>query len=191
MWNRSERQWCTSVPWRPRLASRSKPQARRSGLLANAGFKGEMGGTALRGAIAKLLNPSSEAKDILGDLGVTVLDSTGKMRPFATILDELQKGGMAAGDAMKIFGQRAGPGMLALVSQGGDALRDLTGRMEDSTGAAQRMADVQQQGIVGSWTQMLSAASNLAIMLGDKLGPADGVCVRSHYGWIAVVVQGE
>ena len=161
------------------------------GMLANAGFKGEMGGTALRGAITKLLNPSIEAKDILGDLGVTVLDSTGKMRPFASILDELERGGITAGEAMKVFGQRAGPGMLALVSQGGNALRDLTRVMEESEGATQRMAEVMQQGIVGSFTRAKSAASTLSIMIGGELAPmvsklTDGL--TSAAGWMGQAV---
>ena len=52
------------------------------GLLANAGFQGEMGGTALRGAMSKLLNPTKAAQKILDKLGVSAVTSTGALRPL-------------------------------------------------------------------------------------------------------------
>ena len=46
------------------------------GLLANAGFQGESGGTALRGAMTKLLNPTKQAQKILDELGVSAVTVT-------------------------------------------------------------------------------------------------------------------
>lgn len=74
------------------------------GALGNAGIQGSMAGTVLRGAISKLLNPNREATKTLKELGVSTLDSQGKMRPLVDILGELadsgirtdQVGGMSA-----------------------------------------------------------------------------------------------
>ena len=106
------------------------------GLLANAGFQGETGGTALRGAMSKLLNPTKAAQEVLDELGVSAVTSTGDLKPLHDIVGQFEDVGLTAGDAMKIFGQRAGPGMLALVSQGSDALVDLTGELKNAEGTA-------------------------------------------------------
>ena len=142
------------------------------GLLGNAGLQGEMGGTALRGAITKLLAPSKEAADVMAQLGVTATDTSGEMLPLRDVIAQFEGVGLTAGDAMTIFGQRAGPGLLALVSQGSGALSTLTTKLDESGGAAQRMADVQQQGLVGAMTNASSAASNLQIIIGQALTPA-------------------
>src|SRR5690606_33529361 len=55
----------------------------------------------------------------------------------------------------------------ALVSQGGDALRELTGDLEDAGGTAKTMADKQMQGLSGAMLLMKSAAESVAISIGD------------------------
>ena len=122
------------------------------GLLANAGFQGEMGGTALRGAMSKLLNPTKAAQKILDKLGISAVTSTGRSqdRCMKSWVNS-RKRAWTAGDAMKIFGQRAGPGMLALVSQGSNALVDLTGELKNAEGTAQKTADIMSGGLSGSY----------------------------------------
>ena len=90
------------------------------GLLANAGFQGQMGGTALRGAMTKLLNPTKAAQKVLDKLGISAISSTGGLKPLHEIVGQLEEANLSAADATKIFGQRAGPGMLSLVSQGSE-----------------------------------------------------------------------
>ena len=88
------------------------------GLLGNAGIQGEMAGTALRNAITRLLNPSKKSAKIIKELGIEVKDSTGNMMPLVSILGDLQASGMTTGEALQVFGQRAGPGMISLLQQG-------------------------------------------------------------------------
>src|SRR5690606_25493246 len=52
------------------------------GLLGNAGIQGSMAGTALRGAISRLLNPTGEAARTLERLGVNAVTSSGELRPL-------------------------------------------------------------------------------------------------------------
>ena len=119
------------------------------GLLANAGFQGSMGGTALRGAMSKLLNPTKAAQKILDKLGISAVTSTGSLKPLHEIVGQFEDAGLTAGDAMKIFGQRAGPGMLALVSQGSGALVELTAELKNAEGTAQKTADHYVRRAVG------------------------------------------
>lgn len=140
-------------------------------LMGNAGIQSTTAGTALRGALTRLLNPSNQAQAILDELGVTVTDTGGNMLPLVDIIAQLERSGLSASDAMTIFGQRAGPAMLALVSQGSQALRDLTTTLDESGGTAQGIAEKQMDTLQGSIKELQSAASDLAIVLGTELSP--------------------
>ena len=142
------------------------------GLLANAGFQGETGGTALRGSMSKLLNPTKAAQQVLDKLGISAVTSTGGLKPLHEIVGQFEDVGLTAGDALKIFGQRAGPGMLALVSQGSDALVDLTGELKNAEGTAQKTADIMGGGLWGAIKKIQSIIESAYISLGERFGPA-------------------
>ena len=142
------------------------------GQLANAGFQGEMGGTALRGSITKLLAPSKEAAGILARLGVTATDSAGQMVPLRDVIGQFAESGITAGEAMTIFGQRAGPGMLALISQGVPAFDELKAKIDGSEGSAAAMAATMQGGVVGAVTRMMSAFDTFKVQVGAQFAPA-------------------
>ena len=144
------------------------------GLLANAGLQGETGGTALRGAMSKLLNPTKAAQEILDKLGVSAVTSTGDLRPLHEIVGQFEQVGLTAGDAMAIFGQRAGPGMLALISQGSDALVALTGELKNAGGTAQATADIMSGGLWGALEKVRSIVESAFISFGERLAPAVG-----------------
>ena len=141
------------------------------GLLASAGFKGELGGTALRGSIARLLNPSKEAATTIKSLGVEITDSTGRMLPLTDIVKQFGEAGLTAGQAMEIFGLRAGPGMLALISRGAPALERFIGLLEDSEGAAQDMAETMVSGFVRSALEMTKTLQAMTTQIGGALSP--------------------
>ena len=138
------------------------------GLLGNAGIQASMAGTSLRGAISRLLNPTSEAQKILDELGITALDASGKIRPLNEIIQMLEESGATTGQIMQLFGQYAGPGMSALVSQGSDALRSLTSELENSGGTAQKIADKQLEGLNGSLKRLQSAFEGLMITIAES-----------------------
>ena len=140
-------------------------------LMGNAGFQGSLAGTALRGAISRLLNPSAEAAEILMDLGVSATDSSGNLLPLVDIISQFEDVGLSAGDAMTIFGQRAGPGMLSLIGQGSESLRTLTSEMETAGGTAQTIADTQLDTLHGDITLLKSGLDGLAITIGSVIGP--------------------
>lgn len=138
------------------------------GELHNAGIMGEMAGTALRGIMSDLLNPTSQAKKALDRLGVSAMDSAGKLRPLADIIADFQKSGVGAADIMKIFGQRAGPAMAALISQGAPALKDLTSNLKNAAGEAKRVADIKMEGFAGAWENLKGTLETLAIGVSES-----------------------
>lgn len=138
------------------------------GLLGNAGIQGGMAGTSLRGAISRLIKPTGEAADTLEALGIEALDSSGNLKPLDNIIQQLEESGATTADMMTIFGQRAGPAMMALVEQGSDALRDLTGTLEESGGTAGDIAAIQMEGFKGGMVELKSAAEGLMIAFGES-----------------------
>lgn len=135
------------------------------GAMGNAGIQASQAGTSLRGAMTRLLNASGPAAEVIAELGINAEMADGSIRPLPEIIDQLAASGATAGQMMEIFGQRAGPAMAALVEQGGDALRDLTGTIDDSAGAAERMADVRMDNLAGDLKELKSAAEGAGIAL--------------------------
>ncbi|MFD4343401.1 phage tail tape measure protein [Streptomyces coelicoflavus] len=142
------------------------------GLMGNAGIQASMAGTALRGAVTRLLSPTAKVAKILKKLGVDATDSSGKLRPLNEIIRQLEKSGATTGEMMTIFGQRAGPALLALVDQGSGSLVKLTKELEHSGGTADRIAKIQMEGLKGQLVSLKSAWEGLMIEIGD-LGVLD------------------
>ncbi|MCK4329309.1 phage tail tape measure protein [candidate division WOR-3 bacterium] len=139
--------------------------------LYNAGYDGSKAGTALRMAFAKMLDPAGKTADTMERLEVAIVDSEGAMRPFKDIINDLGEVGMSAGDAMQIFGTRAGPTMLALVSQGQGAIESMT---EEVTGTqkAFEMTETQIDTFQGTMKLLNSAFEEFQITLVQDLMPA-------------------
>lgn len=141
------------------------------GLLGNRMFRGTMAGTAIRGALAKLANPSREAAAVLAKLEIpldSLLDARGNVRSLTNTIRQLEDAGATAGDLLAIFGQRAGPAMAALVSSGASALEDMTADLRDSTGTAARIAAVRMEGAAGGVRALKSAFEGLTIAIGQS-----------------------
>lgn len=137
------------------------------GLLGNAGVKGSMAGTALNGAISRLLKPTKAVENCLRDLGVTVTTSGGKLLPLVDIMRQLEKAGANTTDMITLFGLEAGPDMMALLSQGSGALAALDKELQNAGGTAKRVATTQMAGLNGSMDELSSSAEGLMIAIGD------------------------
>lgn len=143
-------------------------------LMGNAGIQGSMSGTALRGAITRLLKPTGEVSDTMQKLGLNVTDASGQLLPLVDIVEQLERSGADTADMMALFGQRAGPAMAALVSQGADALRDMTQAGRDAGGIAQEIANVQMEGLRGSFLRLKSAWEGVLITI-SEMGALDAL----------------
>lgn len=147
------------------------------GMLHDANIKGSQAGTTMRTALTRLAKPSREASNMMESLGINAFDSTGKMLPLHEVVENLQNSTshlteqQRANAMATIFGQEAMSGMLALVDQGPDKLKELTNSLYDSEGAAQEMADIKLDSISGQMKLLGSAADELKIALGEKLAP--------------------
>jgi len=135
------------------------------GKLSDAGIQGSAAGTSLRGVLANLSAKSD-------DLGISVFDSAGKMKPLENILEQMKAKGHSTAKIMEVFGNKAGPGMLALLKVGGKGLNELTEKLKTSGGTAKNIADTQMEGLAGTMTRLKSQLEGVAIQFGDMLLPA-------------------
>ena len=135
--------------------------------LANAGYKGEKAGTALRGGFTRLLKPMKAGQEVLDKYGIKVYDAQNKMRDFADILEDIGKASMTEAELIKLFGQEAGPGMIALLGQGADAIRKYQERLSKSGGLARRTAEEMESGIEGAFRRLQAAWDAFKIAFGD------------------------
>lgn len=149
------------------------------GALHNAGMKGSMAGTALRGTLSALLSPTREEAELMGELsrrmggaGLQIMDTQGRFVGFASLLEQLERAGITAGEALELFGDRAGTGMAALLGQGSEAVRKMLEVVRQSEGETDRVATQMNTNLVGAWRNFKSAVEGLAITVGDQLkGP--------------------
>ncbi|WP_051332249.1 phage tail tape measure protein [Cucumibacter marinus] len=141
-------------------------------LMGNAGIQASMAGTSLRGAITRMLNPTAKVQAAMDQIGLNFTDAEGSLLPLDQIIQQLEPHSDDAGLMMELFGQRAGPAMTALVTQGSDALRDLTTELENSGGTAAEIAAKQLEGLNGSLIKLASAVEGIQIAIGETLVPA-------------------
>lgn len=148
------------------------------GLLSNAGIKGGQAGTVLRSALARLASPSKEAADIMGDLGFSAYDTSGKMLSLSGIVGSLEASmaGLTEQERQNtittIFGQEAMSGMLALMQSGPEEIDRLTSSLENCDGAAAEMAEIMGDNLQGQITELKSKLEGISITLGETLLPA-------------------
>ena len=139
-------------------------------ILYNAGYEGSTAGTTLRQVLVNLMNPTSAALEVFEDLGLSFEDLNPAAVDFATIVGRLGDAGITTSQAMKIFGARGGPGMLALISQGSDAINDMTTSIT-GTNKASEMAAIQLDTLSGQFKILKSELEEVAISFGDILIP--------------------
>jgi TP901 family phage tail tape measure protein len=141
------------------------------GLLGNVGIDASMAGTTLRAAIAALLTPSREQADLMKELGLNVVTSTGQITSLNDVIMQLKDAGATTGEVLSLFGKRGGPGLAALISMGDDSLKNFTGTLNEAGGTVDDVATEKLDNFKGQMTLLTSATQNMMIGLGDPLLP--------------------
>lgn len=155
------------------------------GTMANAGIKGERAGTALRSMMTRLASPPKMAADSIEELGITVTDSAGKMLPLIDILKQLRSkfNGLSEAEqahhAKAIAGQEAMAGLLAIVNSAPDDFEQLIQSVNNSAGAADRMAKTMLNNVGGKFTLLKSQLEGIRLTIWNKLEPTIRKCIDS------------
>ena len=147
------------------------------GLLSDNGIAGEKAGTALRGALSKLLKPSKSNANAMRELGFSVEEFQSGALKLPDIIDRIKESTKGWTDAEKssaiarAFGVEAQTGMNALINQGGDALRKLTKETENARGYTKKLADELSKSSKNGVERFKSSLEVLQINIGQKLLP--------------------
>ncbi|HHK8845322.1 TPA: phage tail tape measure protein [Escherichia coli] len=166
--------------------------AAMAGVLANMGIRGSDAGTAMRASLARLASPPKAAAEALKELGVSVSDAGGKMRPMEDLLTDLYKATRKYGEVDRvsffkdIAGEEAFTSFMALVDAAGDgSLPKLRKELEGARGEAERTAKVMANNLDGDLKSLGSAWEGLRIRIADLIdGP-----LRSVTQWLTRVVS--
>ena len=160
--------------------------AAATGIMANSGIKADMAGTALRATLTRLSSPPKQAGNAIDELGLKVTDSTGKLRPLADIIGQINEKTKDYTETEKIriakqlAGQHALSGFITLMHAGKDKIQEFTKEIEGSGGTAERVAKKQMDNLAGSIEYLKSATNNAVITFGNQFLPviratADGL----------------
>lgn len=145
--------------------------------MGKAGISAKQAGSTLQTAFQKLIHPSQEARAVLKDLGIQLLDQQGKMKPFHDIIGQLTNSMSNMTSAQKnqvlatLFGAESVNAMTALLHAGKQNLDQYTQSLVNSDGTAKQMADTMNDNLMGSLNSLKNAAQIAAISLGDALSP--------------------
>lgn len=148
------------------------------GILADNGIKGAEGGTKLRNIVLSLSAPTDKAAQMLESLGVSTVDATGNLRPLQEIMGELSKSldGMGTADKADIintiFNKQDIAGVNALLDTNTKRWNELSAAIDDSKGAADKMAKTQLDNLAGDITLFKSALEGAQIAISDELTPS-------------------
>jgi TP901 family phage tail tape measure protein len=142
------------------------------GIMRDNGIAAETTGRALREGLDRLINPVKSVEEVMKELGISSFTVNGKLLDLSQIVGLLQEKGITAGQALKMFGDAAGPGMFALVKEGQPALDALTKELEKSEGAAKKLADEMMKGLPGAFEKLKGSAETALLAISKAIEPA-------------------
>lgn len=147
------------------------------GILGSNGLQGSQSGTILRAAMLSLANPVGAAATAIEELGIEVQTADGSMKPLPELVGHIGEKLAGMGDAQKtataaqLVGTEAAAGLISLLEVGEDGLANYTSELENSAGAAQEMADIQNDTLQGSFKAFQSALEEVGIEVGQQFLP--------------------
>ncbi|EAM4446616.1 phage tail tape measure protein [Salmonella enterica subsp. enterica serovar Abaetetuba] len=157
------------------------------GVMANVGLRGSIAGTGLQATFSRLAAPTGKAVSALKELGVSVADATGKMRPAEVVLADIYKSVKKYGDVDQlsffkdIAGEEAAKSFQALVqSAGSGELQKLLAELKSSRGETAAVAKKMADNLDGDLKNLDSAWEGFRIQIeelvdGDLRGLVQGI----------------
>jgi len=167
-----------------------------AGMLANNGLRGSDAGTALRSSLSRLASPPKAAADALKELGVSVADANGKMRPMETVLLDLFKATQKYGqvDQVSFFkniaGEEAFVGLQTLVQAAGSGeLQKLTKELQNAAGESATVAKKMADNLGGDLKELDSAWEAFRIQIEELADGALRKLTQALSGSIGVMTE--
>src|SRR5690606_4276174 len=111
------------------------------------------------------------------DLGISFFDSNGKMKSLSDIVDHLKDRMAGLTDQQRqatistLFGAEASKHWITLLSDGSKDIGKFTKELENSKGAADKMASTMSDNLKGAIDSLKSAFEGAQIVIGEALAP--------------------
>lgn len=147
------------------------------GLMASNGIKASQAGTSLRSLLTNLTHPVGQAEDAINDLGIGITNADGSVKPLSQTLQELRSKFSALSEAERtqyaamLAGQEGMSGLLAIVNASDQDFADLTEQINNSSGAAEEMADIMMDNLAGKFELFTGALDSMKMSLGERFKP--------------------
>lgn len=137
------------------------------GIMANFGRRGSLAGTSFRQMLVRLADPTNEAIDMLSRMGLRMKDVNFRELGLLEVTNRLKAGYERLGKADKeraasvIYGIRGMDAFNALLRAEPGLLEKLTKELEKSQGAAEAMARIRLDNVIGQFTMLKNASSTM------------------------------
>lgn len=125
------------------------------GAMADAGIKGEQAGTSLRSLLTNLAAPTKTSSAAMDMLGISMKDSSGKMKSFRTLLTDLRTSfrgldkEQKAQYASMLAGQEGMSGLIAIVDKDEAAFNRLAKAIDEAKGRSDEVAKIMNDNLAG------------------------------------------
>jgi len=146
------------------------------GAFASAGINGSDAGTSLKTMLMALEAPSSKAKSLMDQYGISLYNADGSMKSADEVAGNLQGSLGGLSDEQKnaalatIFGSDATRAATVMMNEGADGINGYKDAANDSA-TAQDMMTAKTEGTAGALEQAKGSIDNAKIALGDALAP--------------------
>lgn len=132
-------------------------------VLANAGLRGTLAGTALNQAILQMGKGTEKAAEVLGRFGLSLDDVNPKTRTLTEIIQALSATSIGAIDLVEAFGIRGGRALSSLVNQGAGALDIMNTKFGETHQAAAIAAATIEDTFLGRIRRLKSVFESLQL----------------------------
>lgn len=147
------------------------------GLMANSNIVGSQAGTTLKTALANLAKPTQDMTNCMSDLGISLTDSSGQMKPLRELIGSMRTGfkdlseEQQANAAATLFGKESMSGMLAVINTSDEDFDNLASKIDGCAGTAENMANIMNDNLKGDLLMLKSTLEGLAITFSENLEP--------------------
>ena len=158
------------------------------GVMANAGIKGSMSGTALRGGLTRLIAPTEKATELMKKYGIevkkTTVEENGMKKEVVDLRGTMENLRQTVGDldvdtqsmvAKTIFGQTAMNGWLAIINADEQAFKDLGKAIDDASESngefTKRLAYEMNNNLAGDIRTFKSTLEESFLTIFDEIEP--------------------
>ena len=145
-------------------------------VLGDAGYRGSRSGRTLKNAIGRLLAPTRAVNKALSDYNLSaegLIQANTNMETgilsLIGIFEDLRNANLSTGDAMRVFGKIAAPGVLAALGTTEEKMREMNQVMIEAEGTALRVAYQMEAGLGGSLRRLSAIWDEVGISIGKAM----------------------